>query len=58
MLRSGILAMGDDSLDDTSGEVMGVVMDEPPSDALLPEVMLPALELDDDRLRGAMSGAL
>lgn len=50
--------MGDDSLDDTSGEVIGVVMDEPPSDALLPEVMLPALELDDDRLRGKMSGAL
>lgn len=45
--------MGEDSLDDTSGDVMGVVtLDGEPSDAVLPEVMLSTLEFEDDLLRG------
>ena len=44
--------MGEDSVDEPSGDVIGVEMEGEPSDALLPEVMLPALELEDDRLRG------
>jgi hypothetical protein len=47
------LVIGDDSVEDASGEVIGVAtLEGEPSDALLPEVMLSTLEFEDDRLRG------
>jgi hypothetical protein len=59
LLRSGILLeTGEDSVDEYSGDVAGVTMlGDEASDALLPEVMLPTLELVDERLR-LISGAL
>lgn len=57
MLRSGILDTGEDSAE-WFGEVAGVTtLGVEESEALLPEVMLPTLELVDERLR-LMSGAL
>jgi hypothetical protein len=58
-LRSGGCIIGEDSIDDASGVVRGVAMtDGEPSEALLPMVILPALEVVDDLLRGNISGAL
>jgi len=53
-LGSGDFEIGDDSIDEVSGEVMGVVMLEgdPESEALLPVVIDAALDVVEDRLRG------
>jgi len=62
-LGSGEHDVGDDSIDDVSGEVKGVAtLEGEPSELLLLVIWLPALEaaleVVEDLLLGYMSGAL